>query len=182
MGEDTKIFQRIKYMDNIIRNIRAVRVFLDQDVNDEKMKNLIDDLNREVRSSIDEVLSFAKEKRVTVRENHESTAYTISTDFFGFWINEPHRLSSKNYSRYDFSKHITDSLYSLRYWKQVSKPTKKGVVKCPNRISMELADYPVIDRFKDGDFKIQADKELFDLLTEIEEFYVSVDKWVNKNE
>ena len=71
-------------------------------------------------------------------------------------------------------------MHSLRYWKNISKPTKRGVVKCPNRISMELADYPVIDRFNSGDFKIQADKELFDLLTEIEEFYASIEIWAKK--
>ena len=182
MSEDTKIFQRIKYMDNVVQNIRAVRVFLEQDINDEKMKNLIDDLNREVESRIREVLDFAREKKVSIRENHESTAYTISTNFFGFWINDPHRLYSNNYSRYDFARRITDSLYSLRYWKSISKPTKKGVVKCPNRISMELAEYPIIDRFNSGDFKIQADKELLDLLTEIEEFYAAIEKWTNKHE
>ncbi len=182
MSEDTKIFQRIRYMDNVVRNLRAARVFLEQDINDEKMKNLIDDLNREVKSSIDEVLNFAKEKRVSIRENHESTAYTISTDFFGFWIDQPHRLSSKDYSRYDFARRINNSLYSLRFWKSISKPTKKGVVKCPDRLSMELADYHVIDRFNGGDFKIQADKEVFDLLAEIEEFYAAIEKWTNKHE
>ncbi len=182
MSKETKIFQRIKYMDNVVQNMRSIKQFLKSDVSDDEMKKAIDSFNSVLEISIKDVLDFAKKKGVYVREDRASAASEIFRRMFGFWIDDANRLTSKNYSRRSFGRQIAEGLYSLKHWKHISNPTKAGVVKCPDRTFMELGNYPTITRFSSGDFKIQADKELLDLLAEIQEFYEFLENWMNKNE
>ena len=183
MSEETKIFKRIKYMDNVVENMRTIRNFLKDDRSDYTMKCLIDDFNKTLETNIKEVLDFAKEKGVYVREYRDSAASEIFRRCFGFWIDNAHRTTSEGYSRDSFRIKIMAGMYTLQYWRKTSKPTKKGIVKCHDRIFGELKDgYPVIERYSSGSFKIQADQELLDLLKEIEEFHTELENWANNNE
>ena len=60
---------------------------------------------------------------------------------------------------------------------RISPPTKKNLVKCPERLRHDLNEYEKIETYKDGTFKIQADEELLWLIQFIKEFNTKLEKW-----
>ena len=184
MSEEIKVFSKIEGMDSAVQNMRNVRKFLDNDPSDVQMKRLIDEFNLVLETSINEVLDFAKQKGVCVHEYPHTSASTIFQRMFGFWIADAHRTTSEGYSRGSFRIKIISKMYNhIRPFKKTSKPTKSGIVKCDSEIYANLVkNYHIIERYKNGDFKVKADEELLGLLAEIEEFYTYLENWENKSE
>ena len=136
--------------------------------------------------SVEMVRKIAEENRVSMRIDENTTYHNHFRDIFGFWADNPieflnrRNLTEPTLDRYAFSRQILRGLYSIDYYPRISEPTKKNLVKCPERLKYDLDKYEVIQTFKDGDFKIEADEELLWLIKFIKDFKEEVELWAKR--
>ena len=176
---------KLKFMANTVSCLNAILETIEQ--GDDFIISKVKETNQEFQECVSAVETLAKEKNVTIRVNDSSTYSTIFRKNFNFWTESPliffhyfDRYTKPKLDRYEMFRQIKGGIYSLDLYTRISKPTKKNLVKCPERLKYDMNEYEKIETYKDGTFKIQADAELLWLIQFINEFNKKLDKWVRR--
>ncbi len=176
---------KIPGMDSVIRAMQNVLETIEND--DQYIVGKLLLVNSNVKKAIAEVNGLAEKKQVSICQNDHSTVSNHFHVVFGFWANNPieyyHRpdffLSGK-FDRYNFARQIIRGLYPIEYYPRISVPTKKNFVKVPEKLQYDLREYPVIEKYGNGSFKIEADQELLDFIQYVKDFYAILDRWAKR--
>ena len=173
---------KVPGMDSVIRAMQNVLETIEND--DQYIIDKLLLVNSNVKKAIAEVEDLAKKNNVSIRQNDHSTVSNHFRAVFGFWADNPveyyHRpdfFISGKFDRYNFARQIIRGLYSIEYYPRISAPTKKNFVKVPEKLQYDLREYPVIERYSNGSFKIEADQELLDFIQYVKDFYAILDRW-----
>lgn len=174
---------KVPGMDSVIRAMQNVLETIEND--DEYIVNKLLLVNSNVKKAISEVQALAEKNRVSIRQNDHSTVSNHFRDVFGFWADNPVEyyyredffLKNGEFDRYYFARQIIRGLYSIEYYPRISAPTKKNFVKAPEKLQYDLREYPVIEKYNNGSFKIEADQELLDFIQYVKDFYAILDRW-----
>ena len=178
---------KVPGMDSVIKAMQNVLETIEND--DEYIVNKLLTMNDNIKKAIIEVQNCAEKNRVSIRQNDHSTVSNHFRDIFGFWADNPveyyyrpdfyldQKKMGGTFDRYNFARQIIRGLYSIEYYPRISSPTKKNLVKVPERLQYDLKEYPVIEKYANGTFKIEADQELLDFIQYVKDFYTILDRW-----
>jgi hypothetical protein len=173
--------KKIKYMDTVVSAMENVLKTIKK--GDQHILSTIEMVNKKHIEAVRDVRNFAEKNIVSCRIDESSTYNSIFRDIFGFWGDNPieflHRdtLTKPKLDRYAFSRQIRGGLYAINDFLRISEPTKKNLVKCPERLRYTLEGYTNIETYKDGTFKIEADEELLNFIKFTRKFIEELDKW-----
>ncbi len=179
---------KIKCMNSVVHAMENVLKTIKK--GDDHILNCFMIIRNNYSHSVESIRKLAEENRVSMRIDDASTYQNHFRDVFGFWGDNPieflsrRSLTEPKLDRYQFARQILRGLYSIENYPRISEPTKKNLVKCPEKLKYDLEAYPHIETYKNGDFKIEADDELLWLIKFIKDFYVEVEHWYkqqNKN-
>lgn len=178
---------KVPGMDSVIKAMGNVLELINHN-DDNMILNKLLLVNSSVKKAIAEVEDLAEKNHVSIRQNDHSTVSNHFRDVFGFWADNPVEYYYRPYffiiygqfDRYNFARQIIRGLYSIEYYPRISAPTKKNLVKVPEKLQYDLREYPLIERYSNGSFKIEADQELLDFIQYVKDFYAILDKWTKR--
>ena len=176
--------KKLEHMKSVVEAMNNILNLLAKN-DDNLIVEKIKEVNRNYKQDVLDVEKLAEQKRVSIRIEPSSTYLYHFKDVFGFWADSTieyyNRINlSGNFDRYNFGRQILRGLYSIEHYPRISEPTKKNLVKCPERLKYDLRAYTTIDTYQNGTFKIEADEELFWLIKFIKDFNKTLEMWQKK--